>query len=354
MGVARTLFSSVERQIITAGRYSDHSNRCCYRVMNNRMLPGTAAWRFCIFIRSQGRGLDGRVTVIMITHNRGEQILIALEHLLKLPERPRVIVVDNGSSDETAGITRDMSSQVDMIALGHNLGCAGRNVGVFRADTPYVAFSDDDSWWQPGALARAAELFDANPELGLIAARILVGSDQRLDPLCHAMATSPLARDHWRNGQSTGVPIVGFAACGTVVRRTAFLEAGGFDGRFGVGGEEQVLALDLLRNGWRLAYIEEVVAHHHPSPVRDAAKRQRLEVRNVLWSAWLRRPVASAFRVTWRVIRLALGNDARRAGLAEAMRGLPWVFSARNPVPAEIARQLEIAEEAWLAASALE
>ncbi|MDO0931403.1 hypothetical protein QQY66_06815 [Streptomyces sp. DG2A-72] len=35
-----------------------------------------------------------------------------------------------------------------------------------HADTPYVAFSDDDSWWTPGALRQAADLLDVHPRLG--------------------------------------------------------------------------------------------------------------------------------------------------------------------------------------------
>lgn len=294
------------------------------------------------------QGVGNQVSVVMITRDRGEQIRIALGHLLDLPERPQVVVVDNGSSDRTAEIARAMGPRVEVIALDCNLGGAGRNAGVARARAPYIAFSDDDSWWQPGALARAVKLFTGHSRLGLIAARILVGPEERVDPLCRAMATGPLARDGWTSGQGIGVPVVGFAACGAVVRRAAFLESGGFDRRFGVGGEEQVLALDLLRNGWELAYVDEIVAHHHPSPVRDVAKRQRLEIRNALWTAWLRRPGASALRSTWRLMRLALGDQARRSGVAEALRGLPGALSARDPVPAEIDRRMQIAEEAWM------
>lgn len=296
---------------------------------------------------------DERISVVMITQNRGDQIRIALEHLLELPERPRLIVVDNGSSDGTADAARSFGHQVEVLALGHNLGCAGRNVGVLRAATPYVAFSDDDSWWHPGALSWAADLFDANPSLGLVAAQILVGPEERLDPLSQAMATSPLAHGSWRSDNAVGIPIVGFAACGSVVRRSAYLDVGGFEKRFGVGGEEQVLALDMLRKGWQLAYVDGILAHHHPSKVRDADKRRRHEVRNLLWSAWLRRPFSSAWATTWRIVRSVLGDPARRAGIRDAVTGLPWVLPARKPVPVEIDRQLQEAEEAWIASSGL-
>jgi glycosyltransferase involved in cell wall biosynthesis len=293
---------------------------------------------------SQGRTLEDQISIVMITHNRGTQIRMALEHLLNLPEKLHVIVVDNGSSDETIDIARSMGSTVEVVLLDHNLGCAARNIGVLKAKTPYVAFNDDDSWWAPGALTRASDLFDANSTLGLIAARIVVGLEERLDPLSHAMATSPLTQDHL-NG--IGVPVVGFAACGAVVRRTAFLQTGGFNPHFGVGGEEHIVALDLLRHGWQLAYVEDIVAHHYPSPVRDLARRKRHEVRNALWSAWLRRPTYSAFRITRRIVTSSLRDASCRAGVVEAIMGLPWVLPARDPVSAEIDQQVSIAEAAF-------
>jgi glycosyltransferase involved in cell wall biosynthesis len=288
---------------------------------------------------------DERISVVMITRNRGSQIRTALEQLLALPERPHIIVIDNGSSDETVEIARAMGTAVDVIALDQNLACAGRNIGILKAGTPYVAFSDDDSWWAPGALGRAADLFDSNSTLGLIAARILIGPEEKLDPLCQVMVATHLDLQG-DNGQ-VGVPVVGFAACGSVVRRAAFLQTGGFERRLGVGGEEHILALDLLRHGWQLAYVDEIVAHHHPSPIRDRDRRKRLEARNTLWSAWLRRPAGSALVETWRLVKRAFRDHACRAGLAEAIAGMPWVLSAREPVSAAIDRQVKIAERVF-------
>ena len=114
-----------------------------------------------------------------------------------------------------------------------------------------------------------------------------------------------------------GIPVVGFAACGAIVRPEAFLQAGGFEQRLGVGGEEHILALDLLRHGWQLAYVDDITAYHHPSPIRDLARRKRIEVRNAFWSAWLRRPARSELAETWRLIKLSISDQACRVGLAE-------------------------------------
>ena len=111
--------------------------------------------------------LHDRITVVMITRNRAGDIRTALQHLVELLERPRIIVVDNGSTDQTVNIARNFGRTVEVIPLGEDSGGAGRNVGVKMARTPYVAFSDDDSWWAPGALPRAAERFDSFPHLGL-------------------------------------------------------------------------------------------------------------------------------------------------------------------------------------------
>src|SRR5262245_15594133 len=104
-------------------------------------------------------GVDPRVSVVIITHNRKEEVLTTLGHLSRLPERPPILLVDNGSSDGTAAAVAAHFPGVQVVPAGGNLGAAGRNLGVRRAPTPYVAFCDDDTWWEPGALARAADLF---------------------------------------------------------------------------------------------------------------------------------------------------------------------------------------------------
>jgi GT2 family glycosyltransferase len=275
---------------------------------------------------------DPRISVVIATRDRAHSLDRTLGRLELLSERPHVIVVDNRSLGNGSRAVVEKHPGVALIELDENLGAAARNVGVRRADTPYVALADDDSWWASGALRIASDLMDAFPHLGLLAARILVGEDEHLDPVCVEMGDSPL-------GTPVGAPgpsVLGFVACGAVVRRSAFLGCGGFDDRLGIGGEERLLAVDLAGAGWGRCYVHEIVAHHCPAERSDRKVRARLVARNRLWCVWLRQPMSSAVQATLRELVRGMHDRPTRAGMVSAVVGIPWVLSERSVVSEEL------------------
>lgn len=266
------------------------------------------------------------VTVVVATHNRPATLL----RTLPLHEAP-VIVVDNGSPRVAVDAIRDNHPGVRLVELPHNVGAVARNIGARAAETPYIAFADDDSWWHPGSLSRAVELLDAHPRLAVLAARTVVGRDERPDPLSTVLAASPLGRAPDLPGPS----VLGFLSCSIVVRRTAFLEVGGFDDLLFFRGEETLLALDLAAAGWGLAYVDSVIAHHDPDPrdpATQAAARQR-EVRNALLTLWMRRPLSLAIM---RTAAAARGDLAHRRAVGEVFVRLPRALARRHPLPQHV------------------
>ena len=228
-----------------------------------------------------------------------------------------VILVDNGSSDGTPEEVRRRFPEIQVVELGENRGAVARNIGVDLARTPYVAFADDDSWWAPGALERAADLLDLHPNLAVVVARVLVGPEERLDPLSSQLAVSPLPP------AGPGPGVLGFLACAAVVRRDAFRAVGGFDDVVFFFGEEERVALDVAAAGWQLAYVADVVVHHHPSQSGDRHGREALGLRNDLLTAVMRRPwrvVAAKVLAAWR--RGPAGRQALRAALPRAARAM--------------------------------
>jgi GT2 family glycosyltransferase len=286
-----------------------------------------------------GPGVDAStIPVVIVSRDRRERLLSTLARLAALPERPAIVVVDNGSRDGTVEAVRARHREVQVLALDRDRGASARNVGLRALDVPYVALCDDDSWWAAGALQRAARAMDAAPRVAVLAARVLVGHEERLDPVCELMARSPL-------GYGPGLPgprVLGFVACGAVMRREAVLAVGGFDEHYGIGGEENRLALDLARAGWWLAYAPSVVAHHHPGARARGPWRTARTARNDLWTAWLHRSLPAAVRRSAGILAGA-GATAPLAAVA-ALRGAPRIARRRRPLAPEIERELRVVE----------
>ncbi|MDO0929112.1 glycosyltransferase [Streptomyces sp. TG1A-8] len=288
------------------------------------------------------QGQDDRTTVVLITHGRRAELLRTLALLRRLPERPRVIVTDNASADGSArAVARDFP-EMTLLRPGRNLGAIGRNLAVQQVRTPYVAFCDDDSWWAPGSLRRAADLLAARPRLAAVTARIVVEPGGAEDPVVRELRESPLPGPDWLPGPALG----SFLAAATVLRTDAFRAAGGFHPGLWLGGEEELLACDLLRQGWWLAYAEELTVHHQASRLRDSTARRVLGIRNTLWFTWLRRPLLPALHRTGHLLRTVPRDAASVRAFAHATAGLPWVLRHRDPVPPDLEHRLAALERA--------
>jgi GT2 family glycosyltransferase len=269
------------------------------------------------------------VTVVVASRNRRTELLATLPR----HEAP-VVLVDNASTDGTVHAVRAAHPQVTVLPLDRNHGAHGRTLGVTRAGTPFAAFADDDSWWAPGDLARAMDIMRAHPRLAVLNARILVGAEERLDPVCAEMAESPLGTPPDLPGPS----LLGFIACGAIVRTEAFEAVGGFDPVVRFPGEEERLSLDLATAGWGLAYVESVTVHHHPSPRRHAPGRRQAAIwRSRLLTAVMRHSLADLARVLGTAVR---SGRPGLEGLVRAVPDLPAALRRRRPIPPQVRADL--------------
>jgi N-acetylglucosaminyl-diphospho-decaprenol L-rhamnosyltransferase len=262
------------------------------------------------------------VTVVIATRNRRPRLLETLGR-----HAARVIMVDNGSTDGSPEAVRAAFPHVTVLQLGENWGAAARNAGVSVADTPYVAFADDDSYWAPGSLRAAASMLRDHPRTGLLTGKVTVGPDRRDDPISLAMAEAPLGADPHGPGPS----VLGFLACAAVVRRDAFLEVGGFAPELMIYGEEELLAMDLATHGWGLSYAPELEVRHLPQPQgRDPGVRRRLQARNRLLVALLRRPPAEVGRAA------AAAWRADPGAVSATLPLLSWALRRRRRLPEHV------------------
>jgi GT2 family glycosyltransferase len=163
----------------------------------------------------------------------------------------------------------------------------------------------------------------------VVNAHIVVEPDGRDDPICSELVGTPLAAD-----DVPGHVLGSFLAGASVVRRSAFLDVGGFERRLHIGGEEELLSTDLRMGGWRIVHIPAARIHHCPSKARDPHLRRRQGIRNNLWTVWLRRPWPSVVRRSVSLIRRSPKDWHTVRACGEALAGLPWVLRNRRCLPA--------------------
>lgn len=287
---------------------------------------------------------DPAVSIVLMTHNRRFEVCRTLARMTTLPEHVPILVVDNGSNDNTRGAVREQFPGVELIECDENLGAVARNLAVDRVRTRYVAFCDDDIWWEPGSLALAVHLLNEHPDVASITGRILVEPSGEEDPITPELRESPVPG---RPGLP-GPALMSLLAGASMVRVSAFRQVGGFSPRLWLGGEEELLSIDLATHGWWMCWVEDVIVHHVPSRMRDPLRRRQLGIRNTLWTTWLRRPAPAALRRSASMLRQAPRDRATLAAVAEALRGVPWVLRERRVVPPEVEESIRSVEPTQL------
>ena len=135
-----------------------------------------------------------RISVILPVHNRADVLARAIQSVLDQRLAAfELIVVDDGSTDGSAGVARSFGDErIKVIELGENRGGnAARNAGVQAATAPLIAFLDSDDTYLPEKLERVVGEFDHRPDLEL-----LVDSFVKVQPSGKRVTrTNPVIRD---------------------------------------------------------------------------------------------------------------------------------------------------------------
>jgi len=115
------------------------------------------------------------VTVIIPAYNAGRTITAALQSVVAQTFRDyEIVVVDDGSADDTALRVAEFSDRVIYVRLANGGPASARNEALRRATGKYIAFLDADDVWLPRKLERQVAYFDCFPETGLLHSAALV------------------------------------------------------------------------------------------------------------------------------------------------------------------------------------
>ena len=204
-----------------------------------------------------------------------------------------VIVVDDGSTDDTAAI----AAQYDATLIrtpNHGLSHA-RNVGWQAASGEIIAYIDDDAYPDPDWLIYIADTFRNGNYAGVGGPNVLPPHD---GSIAACVANSPGGPRHVLLTDTEAEHIPG---CNMAFVRTALEAIGGFDERFRVAGDDVDICWRLQERGWKLGFSPSAqVWHHRRSSVRAYLRQQKAygEAEALLEKKWPQK-YNSAGHLSW-------------------------------------------------------
>lgn len=216
------------------------------------------------------------VTVVIPVWNQWEMTKACLETLRPtLGVHDKVVVVDNGSEDETAkGLRR--FPWVTVITNNENRGFATAcNQGAAVAAGEVIVFLNNDTLlpgrWLDGLLEPFADatVSATGPRSNFVSGLQLVEEPEyQVGSMSSLRRFARQWRDDHRGQTEETTRLVGFCIA---VRRSSFEAIGGWDEDFGIGGvEDDDLCLRLVQAGGRLLVTHESFVHHHGHATFDA------------------------------------------------------------------------------------
>ncbi|HYH46031.1 MAG TPA: glycosyltransferase family 2 protein [Thermoanaerobaculia bacterium] len=274
-----------------------------------------------------------KVTVALLSWN-GRHHLETCLSALAVQKDPgvewEIVVLDNGSTDGTADWMRKAWPNVRLIASPVNLGfCAGNNrLAAEASDADALALLNNDTRPEPGWLAALVDALRSAPaDVAAVSGKIVDWEGKRLDFGRGVMTFDGHAfqLDFRRPLDRARVPKAGeelLFPCGgnLLIRRSSFLEAGGFDESYFAYLEDVDLGWRLWSGGERVLFAPDAVVRHRSNATSDLLglfNRGFLFERNAFLTAyknyepgiWERIMPALMLTLTARTHWLLVGNN---------------------------------------------
>lgn len=210
------------------------------------------------------------ISVVVCSYNGGRTIKECLQGIsnIRYPNF-EVIVVDDGSTDNTAAIAAEFGTFKLIRTPNWGLSYA-RNLGWNAAKGEIVAYTDDDAYPDSDWLTYLAETFRSGEFAGVGGPNLAPASD---GPLAECVANSPGGPVHVLLTDTEAEHIPG---CNMAFRRWALDAINGFDPQFRVAGDDVDLCWRLQERGWKLGFSPAaLVWHHRRNSLRTYLRQQK-------------------------------------------------------------------------------
>lgn len=207
--------------------------------------------------------MSARVTVVLLNWNEWNDTSLCLSSLQHL-DYPnfQVVVIDNGSTDDSAARIRETFPWVQVFENGKNLGFTGGcNAGIKQAlaqGSDFIWLLNNDTTVDPGALRAMVDKAQSDPRIGAVGSVIyFMDEPTRLQCWGGGYVNFWLGKSGHYLKQIENDKIEFITGCSLLLSRSAIEEVGMLDERFFIYWEDSDICFRLRKTGWRLAVAEQ-------------------------------------------------------------------------------------------------
>ncbi len=231
--------------------------------------------------------LQPELSVIIINRNTAHLLLTCLEHIFRsdLDEKPEVLVVDNGSSDDSVAKVKTAYPGVIILEAGKNLGfAAANNVAAKLARGRYLLLVNTDAFLEKDCARALLELMKSDPRIGMVGPQLLNDdrSHQTSFEAVPTLVTETLNRSLLkrlfpkrfpgkRPDAQKAFPVEALIGAVMMLRREYFEALDGFDEDYFFFLEETDLAVRMRQAGWQILHEPRAKAIHLQGATADIA-----------------------------------------------------------------------------------
>jgi len=232
------------------------------------------------------------VSVVIVNWNGAHHLRVCLPSLLEQSHKLlEIIVVDNGSTDDSAAVTEEFRAR--WLPLAKNVGLApALNEGASMAHGQFLLFVNNDMRFDAGFVAALLEPFSSDDRIfatdgmqfyweGSKAAHLAVRLTKHPSPDSTSVELVP-GLFFYQQFVSQPDPVFFASAACMLVRKSVFNEIGGFDNRLPMGYEDAEICWRAWTLGWKIIYVPKAICWHRVGSSGRSSQGARVNFRGIL------------------------------------------------------------------------
>ncbi len=259
--------------------------------------------------------IKSNVTVIIPCYNDGKFIIEAVDSILNQTiQADRIIIVDDGSGQETKNVLKNIKNSIVQIVYQENKGVSNaRNTAIKLAQTDYILNLDADDYFEPSFIEKAVDVLNNNNQIVAVSSYCRAFKNDKTIEIINPLG-----------GKLKDFIVINNGRASSMFLKKSWEAVGGFDEKMHEGYEDWEFWIAILEQEGTMYIIKEVLSHYrikNTSRDQKALENNDFELRKYIY---LKHKVSYETHFDFYVFQLLMQNSLLRNSINKAKNSIEF------------------------------